>query len=340
MSSVTLTHFLGWFVTMANHVQDVRNYAMVDFCVLRRSGAGAGAGVGGDSNSDSNSDSSDQYYPTSFSQHMQIRAQSVLRRLLDDVEMEVGGWQRRVLQCNGYDMLSEESDSAVTLVRMYVWLRKVWWKGIAQAVRVTDSLIGMDFLPTGIGTGVSMQDRRGGVGTDIPPACNGDVSQHEHVLAVLEMLKHETDMLQLLHCHPQMSVVHDEEPAAVAPSACVSVCVSRQYDREDKEKEEKKEEDEREEEEGIRCSSSSLSLRLHFRSSSSLKQVNFTRDAFFALQAEYAASLMTWVHAAAGGGGGGGAAGGGMGAKSLLGAGFRSDSELMGGFGGLHTRGK
>ena len=331
MSSETLNSLLAWFVSLSNQVQVVRNYVMVDFCVLRREhylhveesmtrqrmDARRNGGIEREPNhetqtqtqtqtltcvEESHSDTSAAgrytYHPTALSERMQASVQQALRPPLEQLQAEVAIWQRRVLACNGCDELGETAD--VTLLLMYVALRKTWQKVMRLASHLTSQVSGLDFVPP-----ASVGD--------------GDLTQHEHVLALMQQLLRENNTLQLLHCHAQLSLLPFSSSSSFSPPSVVSAesLLTRHHNT-----------TEGNDNDSNTTDQPISTLHLHLKLCDSQHETNFLRTAFFSFQAEYLNSLLAWLHST----GGGGALGGTRTTSS-------SDSELMGGFGGLHTRG-
>jgi hypothetical protein len=349
MSSVTLSHFLCFFTTLATHVQMVRNYVLVDFAVLRREHAlrqqeaamkrstqqqtlsqvHSPFSSPGDvdmpstktpimQGEEEEEGCSTRYHPTVFSEHMQSSVQQVLRTLVDQFQTQVAGWQRTVMMtsmnmnmdqplhsgpasargCNGCD---EEAPATVTLVRLHVMLRG-WVKVFQSASRLTNCVLRLDFTD-GASSGASS-----GINQMSPELC-----QHEQVAAMLTQLQCESDVLHLLHCHPQL--------ALIAPSPTTT------DDRYNYDSSTATTADDDDDSYADSDGQFSSPLKLNLKICNPQIEVNFIRNCCFSLQSEYLNLLVNWLHAGGGGGGGKNKN------KGMFG------SDFVGGFGGLFATG-
>lgn len=277
LSPSTFNSFLKWFVSLANHIQAVRNYAMVDFCTLRQQKATTA--VQRAENEDNVLDMGTvTYHPTLFLESIQTSLQQLLRQLLESFEKEVCTIQKKLHECSG----------GVTLLNIHILLRKKWTKVMELASAFTNSVIGLDHTP------------QGSAQPDYDDYWK-DVSQHEYIIALLQQLQYENDSLALLHCHDQMKLSSSTMATTKSALCCSDPDSSH-----------------------IPGNPSTLQLRLPLRNTRT--ETNFSRDTLNCVQAGYLTALMNWLHSGGSGG-------------RRRGVHESSTSELLGGFGGLHTKG-
>lgn len=251
ISSTTLRNLLQWFVALSNEIYVVRNYANVDFGSQRRDHSKESVGSEQLFNNQI-------HHPTGFSEVIQTSVQQELRDLLKSLDAVVTKWQRQLVPNSSLssEQRLDESDMQITLVRMYVLLNKKWAKAIGMAARLTSSVVDLDFVQCEASSITSEIDEP----VSHAPHHDGDLFQHEHVVAVLEQLKRDCNSLHLVHCHPQL--------ALLATTAADETF------------------------EGVR------QLRLEF--CDSRQGTNFIRNSFFSLQSTYLNYMINWLHSSAG----------------------------------------
>ena len=307
--SETLKCLLNWFVVVANDVQDVRNYVHVDFGTLRR--LHNLVDVDETKYNDSEGiDGRDTEPMTTTTATLKKERKSLIYHPTSFSE----NLQTSIQQV--LHLLLENFENQITSLQNRLLLKK---KHLDESndVEVTVTLIyiqttlkklwvrtfrSASFLIKHI---IKLDYLDSDCSVDY-----GDLYQHEQVIALWQQLQQECNTLQLINCHSQLAL----REKSCSKSSFVTNSKNSDDDDDDY----------------AECTELEM-LDVKLELSNLDSETNFIRDCYFSLQESYFTTLLNWLYDSAGGRSG---KKGKM--KALV---STSDSELLGGFGGLHNTG-